>query len=152
MAPPSTWLLRPLLDPERSKADERFYRFRVRTEAGIRFASGAEPAPGGAPDEVEAAASTLENASFAVFGDFRPGVVRSGASRVDVAIARRGLALGDADILAWIDRAVAGLADYYGRFPVPRTLIIVVPGKRGNTTGVTLGEGGASILVSADPA
>ncbi len=151
VAPPSTWLLRPLL-PEGSAAMEGLFRFRVRAQPGIRFAIGTAPAPGGAPDEFEAATKTLESASFAVFGALRLAAVESGPSRVDVAMAPRGLTLPEADTLAWIGRSVAGLADYYGHFPVKRTLIIVVPGKHGETNGVTLGEGGPSVLLSVPAA
>src|SRR5208282_1720298 len=53
------------------------------------------------------------------------------------------------DVKAWLDRAVSGLAAYYGTFPTPRALVVVVPGTASETEGETLGDGGASIVIRA---
>jgi len=59
------------------------------------------------------------------------------------------LASGMLAIWPWTRRdgrfAVAGIAAYYGRFPVARTLVIVAPGTAPETEGVTLGDGGPAI-------
>jgi hypothetical protein len=55
------------------------------------------------------------------------------------------------DARGWVERAVAGIAAYYGHFPVSRTLVVIVPGKGSETEGETLGDGGPSIVVRAAP-
>ncbi|MDP9036663.1 MAG: hypothetical protein M3O50_17810 [Myxococcota bacterium] len=146
VAPPSAWLLRPFSAAQGLAPPGRF-RFRVRTHPGVGFASGTDHAPGGDDDEFESAVGALDGASFAAFGALHLTAFESGNSHVDVAIAQRGLPLDDADTTEWIQRAVTGIAGYYGRFPVRRTLVIVIPGVERETMGVTLGEGGPSILV-----
>jgi hypothetical protein len=68
---------------------------------------------------------------------------------VEVAIGQHALSLADEDVLAWIRTAVDAIAAYFGRFPVDRTLVIVLGGQRGPTRGKTLGGGGAAVLVRA---
>jgi hypothetical protein len=152
VAPPSSWLLRPEARPGR-------FRFRVTAPEGVRFAaathpssaspaSPASPASAASSGAYEAPAATLDSASFAAFGAFHTATVQRGASRVDLAIARDGLALSDADVAAWLGGAVDAIAGYYGRFPVERALVVVMRGTPGNPTrGVTLGDGGPGVLL-----
>jgi len=146
VAPPATWLLRPSFTP----GGGRRFRFRVHVEPPYRFAAGTRPAPGAGADTFEASIEAIEGSSFAVFGNFALNDVRSGTSRVDVAIAPYRLALAERDVLAWIGAAVDSLAAYFGRFPVDRTLVIVQAGRPGSPTrGETLGDGGPAVLVRA---
>jgi len=143
VAPPSTWLLHP---------EEHAGRMRLHASLRppARFAVGMHPALDGAPDTFEASTADLDDSSFAAIGPFVPGVVRSGAARVDVAVSPHGLNLGDADVVAWVRSAVDAIASYLGRFPVDRSLVVVQAGKPGNPTrGVTLGAGGAAVLIRA---
>jgi hypothetical protein len=142
VAPPSTWLLRPSAQPDAGR-----FGFRVHTDAGTEFATGVHAAPDGAPSAFEARVDEMAQASFAVFGAFHLETIRSGAARVDAVVAPSGLPLSRADAIAWIRTAVAGIAGYYGRFPVDRTLMIVVPGTQEETRGETLGDGGAAVLI-----
>ena len=67
---------------------------------------------------------------------------------MDVAIAPQGLALGEKDVVAWVQTAVDALAAYFGRFPVDRTLVVVQAGRPGSATrGETLGATGPAVLV-----
>lgn len=143
VAPPSTWLLRPV--GETAPSPQRRLRFRV---AGARFASGMLRAAH-ATDFFEASTSDVDAASFAVFGPFDEETVRSGTSELELAVAPRGLAMTATDVRAWLERAVSGLAAYYGSFPTPRTLVVVVPGTANRTEGETLGDGGASVVIRA---
>ncbi len=141
VSPPSTWLLRPGDVPGR-------LRFHVSLTPPARFIAGAHPAPDGSPDTYEAPIDDFDDASFAVLGPFLQGVVRSGAARVDVAISPQGLALGEKDVVAWVQTAVDALAGYFGRFPVDRTLVVVQAGRPGSATrGETLGATGPAVLV-----
>jgi hypothetical protein len=144
IAPPSSWLLRPSTSDGRGR-----YRFRVRMEGDARFATGIAPAPDGAPDTFEAATSGIDGASFAVFGPLHLQTIQSGESRVDVAIAPQGIALPEPDVVAWIHAGVTNVAAYYGRLPVRRTLVIVVPDKENDIEGETMGDGGPAIVVRA---
>jgi hypothetical protein len=140
VAPPSSWLLRPEGRPGR-------FRFHVRATPPALFEAGTHPSPDGAAATYEASTDALEASSFAVFGSFHAGTIGSGSARVEVAIAPQGLALADGEVLAWVRSAVEALATYFGRFPAPRTLVIVQAGKRGPTRGLTLGDGGPAVLV-----
>ncbi len=142
IAPPSTWLLRPVTA---APSEEGRMRFRV---AGDGFASGMSRSAT-APEFFEASTFDIDAASFAVFGPFRAETVRSGSSQVDVTVAPSGLAMSAADVKAWVERAVTGIAAYYGVFPTPRTLVVVVPGTGADTEGETLGDGGPSVVVRA---
>jgi hypothetical protein len=142
-APPSTWLLHPSFE---GNPVGRF-RLHVTAEAPSRFTIAMPPSKDDAAT-FEAGTEVLEGAGFAVFGPFRGGMVSSPGARVEVAIAPHGLALSDADIIAWVRRAVDGLASYYGHFPAPRVLVVVMAGRPGSPTrGETLGDGGPAVLV-----
>jgi len=141
-APPSTWLLHPVVQPGR-------FRFHVETPPGVRFVAATRPSRTVA-GSFEAATDSLESSSFAVFGDFHASNVTRGDARVDIAIAPRGLALSDAEVTEWVSRAVDAIAAYYGRFAVDHTLVVVQAGKAGSPSrGLTLGDGGPGILVRA---
>ncbi len=145
VAPPSTWLLHP--SSESGTPPGRF-RFRVQTAPGVRFTAATHPSR--TPSAFEAAASALESSSFAVFGDFRTTKVTRGSAEVEIAIVPPGMVLADAEITAWVKRAVDAIAGYYGTFAVPHTLVVVQAGKPGSPTrGVTLGDGGPGVLVRA---
>jgi hypothetical protein len=140
VSPPSTWLLRP---SDTEEATEGLVRFRV-TGAGFACAMGASAT---APGSFETSTTDIDAASFAVFGPFHEAVVRSGSAQVHVVIAPQGLAMSTAEVQEWVERAVTGVAAYYGAFPTPHTLVVVVPGKGQDTEGETLGDGGPSVIV-----
>jgi predicted metalloprotease with PDZ domain len=141
VAPPSTWLLHPEIQPGR-------FRFHMDIAPPSRFIAGTRPSPNGAPNTFEAATAALESSSFAVFGDFQSKVIQSGTARIIVAIAPSALALNDDEIANWVSSAVHAIAVYYGRFPVDQTLVIVIAGKAGSPTrGETLGNGGPAVLI-----
>jgi hypothetical protein len=141
VSPPSTWLLRPTTPS--GDSPEGTLRIRV---TGGPFAS-AMARSASAPDFFEASTWELDAASFTVFGSFREATVHSGRAALDVAMAPSGLAMTPSEVQTWIERAVAGIAAYYGSFPTPRTLVVVVPGTAAVTEGETLGDGGAAVLI-----
>ena len=143
VAPPPTWLVRPAFQTGS-------FRFRVRTSPPSRFATGIRQSPDGAADTYEAPIDAFEGASFAVFGPFHARVLERGGARFDIAIAPHALALTDDDVVAWTATAVDAISRYYGRFAVPRTLVIVHAGRpREPTRGETLGDGGPAVLLGA---
>ena len=51
----------------------------------------------------------------------------------------------------WLRRGAEAVSGYFGRFPLPRVLVIVSPGSReGVSGGTTWGYAGASIVISVD--
>jgi predicted metalloprotease with PDZ domain len=145
VAPPSTWLLHP--QPTAGR-----FRFHVGVSPPARFTSATRPAPDEAPATFEASTDDLDDSSFAVFGSFHQATIRSGTSRIEVAIAPQSLPLSDEDVVAWVGRAVESISTYAGvhRFPVDRVLVIVLKGRAGSPTrGVTLGAGGPGVLLRA---
>jgi hypothetical protein len=140
IAPSSTWLIR----PERIPITAR-YRLRV-DPGGGRFATGIDRSHT-YPGEYEAAAGTLPSAPFAVFGDLRLTTLIAGDRELEVAILPADFNLGDTAIHRWIAEAAGDVRAYYGRFPVPRVLVIVIPVASGSLGfATTLGNGGASIV------
>jgi hypothetical protein len=144
VAPPSTWLMHPKV------AASGAFRFHVVAQPPATFAAGTHRSPDGAEDTYEAPASDLEDASFAAFGVLSLQTVTEGAARIEVAVAPRGLQLAPAEAAAWVGRSVHAIAAYAGRFPAPRTLVIVMNGSPGAPTrGETLGDAGPAVLVRA---
>jgi hypothetical protein len=144
VAPPSTWLVRPREPPQ---TQTPALRVEVQVVPPLDFATGVREAPGGSPAQFQENVSDLSESSFGVFGPFRRATIRDGKARVDVALAPRDLPLTPAEAEAWLQTAVAGIARYYGTFPVARTLVIVIPGKHADTEGETLGGGGPSVAI-----
>jgi hypothetical protein len=142
LAPPSTWLLRPL----RARGG-RPYRFRVDPSVGESFVTGVFPASDGAPHTYEADVSDLPAAPYSAFGAARSTVLRERGSSIVVAFLPGELEVPDEVILAWIADAARATATYYGRFPVSRALVMILP-TEGDRVGYarTLGNGGASIV------
>lgn len=138
IAPASTWLMRPSRGPEGA-------RFVVEVDPAAHALLGLSPSAEKS-HTYEAEARFLWKSPMAIFGAFR--VHRRGP--IEVAIAggeEDSFQLGDEGVLAWIDAAADNVASYYGRFPVPRVLQIVVPVDGDELRFATvLGNGGASII------
>jgi hypothetical protein len=139
---PSAWLAR----PERP-GDARF-RLEVTTPPGIVFVSGIFPSRE-APGAYEGRIDDLEQAPFSGFGAFETEAIPIGGSTLEVAIAPGERALGREQLVAWATRCARAVAAGYGRFPLPRAVVMVLPGgRRGVGSGTTMGNGGATILLS----
>ncbi len=140
LAPPSTFLARPL-----PPVDGRF-RLRLRTPPGLAFVTGLSRAGGG--DTYEADLADLPESPYSAFADVAPARIRVGGGEIDLAILRGPMGVTAEALRRWAEEAGRDVAGYYGRLPVPRVLVIVVPGgRRAVGYGTTLGNGGASILV-----
>jgi hypothetical protein len=143
VAPPSTWLLRPVGPVSPYGPDARF-RLCVR---GAPFETGVEPQGDAPAGTYQAKLSDMDASSLAVFGPFvREALVRNDA-HVLLAVAPQGITLTAKEVEAWIAQAVDAIAHYYGTFPVRRTLVIVAPGTARHTEGETLGDGGPSVIL-----
>jgi hypothetical protein len=141
--PPTAWLLR----PERAPRDARL-RLHVVPARGDTFVTGIFPSAS-LTDTYEADASPNLDDFFlphAALGKLR--VVARHDGRVVVAFPPRAFRHED-DVLAWVDTAAATVHAYYGRFPVPRLLVLLHPraGQRVGS-GVTMGDSGASMRLA----
>lgn len=69
-----------------------------------------------------------------------------GRSKIQVDFAAGSLDLPTPQVMQWVENAATAVATYYGRFPVPRDRILVVPtaDRRGVFHGTTWGDVGGS--------
>jgi hypothetical protein len=143
LAPPSIWLLRPA-----AARDDARFSLHVRTSGELRFVSGLPRA--GAADTYAGPLWALEDAPYSGFGRFDERRLEIGGSAVDLAVAPGERALSTDALAAWVSRSASGVSAYLGGLPVPRVLVIVLPGggRRPVGYGSTMGNGGASIMVS----
>ncbi|HEV7499470.1 MAG TPA: hypothetical protein VGQ33_05670 [Vicinamibacteria bacterium] len=139
VAAPSAWLLRPgARGPGR-------YRLRVTTPPGLTFATGLFPSSSGA---YEADLADLPEAPYSAFGPFQTTDLSVPGGVVSVALLPGEAGVDRAGLLAWVERAAGDVAAYYGAYPVPHALVIVIPGgRRAVGFGTTMGNGGGSIMV-----
>jgi hypothetical protein len=141
VAPPATWLVRPSYC-----AGGQRYRLRVTTPPGTEFVTGLFPSA--VEGAYEADLASLWEAPYSAFGRFRKVEAEVGGAHLKLAVAPGALALGDDDLRAWLLASGRAVAGYYGRFPMPSVLVLVLPGGRQAIGyGTTLAGGGASIMV-----
>ncbi len=142
VAPPSSWLVRPL-----KAQPARRFRFQITTAPGTTFISGVPPVPGedgwfGGP------ADGLLFSPYSAFGKIEVWRAKAGSSALEIGFGPGEFAVGQRRVAAWIDESARVVGDYYGRFPVDRTLLLVLPTQgRGLGYGKALGGAGASMLV-----
>jgi len=132
VAPPSTWLLRPM-DWSQGR-----YRFRVRTSPGADFATGVRPSTvsNGA---YEASLEDMEQSPFSAFGALSGFTIAPG---VEVRVAA-GASIANEQIVRWLRAVLGAITSYLRRPPEDHLLIVVAPGTSDVIRGKTLGGGGA---------
>lgn len=141
-ASPARWLLRPQNLPRGT------YRLHVTTPPGVRFVTGVYPSRDGLADTYEGPTELIARATYAAFGDFTQTIIEEGEARIYLEVPRDRLNVDPAAMRAWVERAVHGVAGYFGRFPLPRATILVIPVAGARILfGSALGNGGAAIQV-----
>lgn len=135
-SPPSTWLMRP------SDGAQGRYRFHVMPAAGVRFATGIRATE--AAQTYEASTSSCEEAAFAAFGALRTG--RLAEPGIDYALAPT-LALTDEVAVGWLRTEVSAITSYFAHAPDGHAMLFLAPNTSADTSGKTLGGGGASLFV-----
>lgn len=145
-APPSTWLLVP---EGRSRASR--VRLRVKVPDGARFVTGLFASPE-ANDAWDVSLDDLVRAPYSAFGPLRTRRLEVGAgdapASIELALAPGKLVVDDAELASWTTASARAVAGYFGRFPLPTSLVLVVPGT-GPWVGVgrTLAGGGGTIFM-----
>jgi hypothetical protein len=145
-APPSTWLLAPA-DADGSAR----VRFRVTTADKTSFVSGVFRARD-ASNTWDIALGDLWTAPYSAFGPLRVRPLDVGSeanpARINLAIAPGKLSFGDDEIVAWLRDATRAIVAYFGRFPLPEALVLLVPARgRWIGEGKTLSGGGGAIFM-----
>lgn len=142
LAPPSRWLAKPSHPQEGD-----FFRLRVTTPPGLQFVTGIlrSSEVGGA---YEGHMVDLEETPYGAFGRFVTHSIPVPGGTVELAIGAGRWVVSDGAMRAWGCRSAKAVASYFGRFPLSRVLVVVLPG-RGSTVGygTTRAGSGASILV-----
>ena len=146
LSPPSAWLLRP--------ADDGVpFAFGVRSVGGVDFVSGVWPHQ--RRDGVYAGDSAyLWRSPYSAFGRFERHRLEVGGGQIEVALVEGEQRVDQPAVLRWIEASASTVAAYFGRFPVPRVLVLVLPRSGQQIHGKEIGGGGASIIlhVGADAA
>lgn len=143
LSPPSAWLLKPLGQQSMP------FRLELSTPRDTDFVSGMWPDESGRG--IASDAKYLWRAPYSAFGRFRTHSFRRGGGRVDVAVTEDALPLTDAQLLRWLEHAADTVSAYFGRFPVPRVLVLVVQSPWGSVHGTQMGGGGAGIVMRVGP-
>jgi hypothetical protein len=141
-APPSTWLLAPTA-PDRAAR----VRVRVRADAPSQFVTGLHASPH-ERDVWEVSLHDLARSPYSAFGPMRTSAVAFPGGALQLAIAPGALAVDDARLEAWTRATASAVAGYFGRFPMPGALLLIVPaGGPWVGMGRTLAGGGGSIFL-----
>lgn len=129
-------------------------RIRVRTHDAAQFATGMNPEDE-SNDTFAFRSFDLDEGSFTAFGPMRrfrvdvPGK-DSGKARIDVAVLGHArYAMPDGIIRSWIEESAQITVPLFGRFPVDRTTLFVVPAKGESEVvfGKVLSLAGASVVL-----
>ncbi|HEY7957540.1 MAG TPA: hypothetical protein VII38_19670 [Polyangia bacterium] len=140
VAPPSTWMLRPLHAGPAVQV-----RFHFDVPAGVRALSGVDRVEG--LDEVyQAPVTELAAAPPAAFGSLAVTSLEIAGGRIDVAIAPGRRALSDAQLVETVKRAGSTVAAWLGRAPRDRLLVLMLADAGDKLTAVTRAGGGAEIV------
>jgi predicted metalloprotease with PDZ domain len=136
-SPPSTWLAHPEMVPEDGK-----YRVHV-SSAELPFVTALRPAASAA-DTYEASFDSFDESTFASFGPFTAQSIGSSGTTVVIA---PGSQFSVPALRQWVEASLDAVTAYFGRPLDDRLTLFFAPGTAQGTRGVTLGGGGASVLV-----
>lgn len=142
-APPSTWLLAPFFEGDNASK----LRFRVETPGGSSFVTGVYPSTSG-PGAWDISLDDLRSSPYSAFGPFRSYAVDVNGATLAIAIAPGKLAVTDDELVTWTAARARAVASYFGRFPLPRALVMFLPSRGGWVGGGrTLAGGGGTVLM-----
>ncbi len=139
---PRLWLLRPPAyqgDPD--------VTLHFTTDGDANYGTGLFPKPGG-PDTYMTRAGHLRDMPWTLFGKFQQKYFDIPGARIHSAIIPAAYQATPDQVQVWVQRALAALVAFYGKFPVPHALIVVMPRSEGaGPPGTSYGDGGAVSLI-----
>jgi hypothetical protein len=143
IAPASTWLLRPAPPAAHVPVD-----IAVHVPEDVEFATGLRH--GEAPGHFDVRSEELPTLGYTAFGRFSRRKIAASGGDVEVVVLRGERAAEDEAIARWVSVTAGALDTIYGRFPVRRAALFVVPQPGGDRVawGKTLPSGGASVAVT----
>jgi hypothetical protein len=136
----TAWLLHPPIgDDDRGRVEIQLH------EGASRFASAMKRI---GRDRYAFSFDDLDLGTVTAFGDFHVKSSSVGGAQLDVVLLPQGLPLGDDVIAKWIEADASAIAKDLGRLPLERLMVVTMANDlAGPTRGVTLGGGGASLVV-----
>jgi hypothetical protein len=144
-SPLGAWLLRPL-----RISNGALLRLRVRPPKGIRFATGL-PKVGQEPPSYQMPARHLAHAPYAAFGPLQMQSVAVQGGMLQIALVPVERQLSVDEVVHWISDSASAVGAYFGRFPLPDSLVLVVPSRGARINGRVFGGGGATVLLWLGP-
>lgn len=142
VSPSSSWLL--------GLAERHGYALEVQTAAPNVFLSAFPALAGGRLGASVTSPSSTIYAPFAGLGAWRTRTLHVSDAEITVGIAGAGYATTEDELAQWLEQTWTPLATYYEGLGRLQPLILVVPGE-GRIHGVTLGNGGSSVLLHVGP-
>jgi predicted metalloprotease with PDZ domain len=141
LAPPSSWLLRPL-------GARGAFQLTVATPPGTAFLTGLTRDPRGV---YTGDVGALDDTPFAAFGPLTRTSLSLPGGALEVGLTPgRTSAAEKAALHGWIERAARAVSGYFGRFPMERAALIVrLEEGAGVGDGHTMGNGGGAIVITA---
>jgi hypothetical protein len=145
----STWLLRPEPVDARAPVTLRVDTRDPASPAAEPFRFAAPFPRDGASGAYRLVARDLGALGYTAFGRFTELSVKATKGTVDVVVLRGPRAASDDTIAGWVDAMARAMDTVYGRFPIDRAMVAVVPtlGADEVEFGRTVPAGGASIIV-----
>lgn len=145
LAPPSTWLLAPLVFEDEQAAAR--VRVKVVAPAPARFATGVAPLADD-PETFDLRLADVWTSPYSAFGPLRRGPETIEGVDARFAIGPGRLDAGDDVLTTWLRTGGQAVQAYFGRFPVPRALVLMTVGTgRWVGGGRTLGGGGGTVFI-----
>jgi hypothetical protein len=144
LSPPSTWLLRPTNNKRKTRV-----RLHVQTPKNLSYVSGVYLDPHGKTQTYELSSADLFLAPYSGFGHFEEHTLELNGGKLLVAFAPGDYQhVTTKQLLRWIKGRADMLVQFYGKFPISRAVLFVIPQSSHRVNfGKTLGNGGASIVL-----
>ena len=150
LAPTPTWLMHPSPMPQGSfeLTVENAHPAPSDRFEPVRFATGMRRRSAEDPSHLVMSTGDFAEGSYAAFGALRHRLVESAGGEIElVGFEQPKLALSDDELATWVREDGECVAQLYGRFPVARATVFIVPMQGADEVlfGRVLSMGGASI-------
>ena len=138
----TTWMLRP-----KTKVVGAAVDLSVEVPEGLHFTSGLRRSADGRSYVLRS--EELPTLGFTAFGKTAPRTVKATGGDVEVLVLPGKRAATDEVVGRWVEQSARAQDEVFGRFPMDRAAVFVVPWPDSNGVGhgVTLPSGGASIAL-----